>query len=343
MCELSFAPPPMQPPSPNVLPSSTRRVLLSRALAAAATIAAPALGRAQSKAVRLVVYYPAGGGADLMARLIAPAFGSALGVPVEVENMPGDSGQKAAAHVAHAAPDGRTLLLDASSFSVNPSLFAKLPYDSDAAFSVLGVLAVFPNVLVCHPSFEASTVADLIRMAKAKPDEIAFASSGNGSAQHLAGALFEDLAHVSLKHVPYKGGGPALADVVAGKVPLFFANVASSRDQLQSGKLRALAVTSRRRTKVLAQVPSMAEAGVSNYEVQEWNPVLAPAGISQPERQRLFEALNKALKAPEVVARVQALGGEVFPNATDGLAAGFIKSQQVQWRRVIAARKIKVD
>ena len=188
-----------------------------------------------------------------VARLIAPAFGSALGVPVEVENMPGDSGQKAAAHVAHAAPDGRTLLLDASSFSVNPSLFAKLPYDSDAAFSVLGVLAVFPNVLVCHPSFEASTVADLIRMAKAKPDEIAFASSGNGSAQHLAGALFEDLAHVSLKHVPYKGGGPALADVVAGKVPLFFANVASSRDQLQSGKLRALAVTSRRRTKVLAQ------------------------------------------------------------------------------------------
>lgn len=325
------------------VPSSSRRVLLSRGLAGATAVAAPGLLRAQSDAVRLVVSYPAGGGADLMARLVAPAFGAALGRSVVVENMPGDSGQKAAAHVAKAKPDGRTLLLDASSFSVNPSLFPRLPYDSDAAFSVLGVLAVFPNVLVCHPSFEAATVADLIRMAKAKPDQIAFASSGNGSAQHLAGALFEDLAQVSLKHVPYKGGGPALADVMAGKVPLFFANVASSRDQLQSGKLRALAVTSRRRAKVLAQVPSMAEAGVANYEVQEWNPVLAPAGIAPAERLRLFEALNKALKAPEVAARVQALGGEIFPNTTDGLAAGFIKSQQVQWRRVISARKIKVD
>jgi tripartite-type tricarboxylate transporter receptor subunit TctC len=132
-----------------------------------------------------------------------------------------------------------------------------------------------------------------------------------------------------------------MADVAAGKVPLFFANVASSREQLQSGKLRALAVTSRRRTKVLPQVPSMAEAGVANYEVQEWNPVLAPAGLPKEERQRLFDALNKALKVPEVVSKVQALGGEVFPNTTDGLAAGFIKTQQVQWRRVIAARKIQ--
>jgi tripartite-type tricarboxylate transporter receptor subunit TctC len=277
-----------------------------------------------------------------MARLVAPHFAAALGRPVEVENMPGDSGQKAALYVAKAAPDGRTLLLDASSFSVNPSLFPRLPYESDTAFSVLGVLAVFPNVLVCHPAFEAAKVADLIRMAKAQPGQIAFASSGDGSAQHLAGALFEDLTQISLKHVPYKGGGPALADVVAGKVPLFFANVASSREQLQSGKLRALAVTSRHRTKALPQVPSMAEAGVVNYEVQEWNPVLAPAGLPKDERTRMFEALNKALKAPEVAARVQALGGEVFPNATDGLAAGFIKTQQVQWRRVITARNIRL-
>ncbi|RLJ38362.1 tripartite tricarboxylate transporter substrate binding protein [Acidovorax sp. 106] len=321
--------------------SHPRRVFLSRGLVGAAAVAAPVFGHTQTGPVRLVVSYPAGGGADLMARLIAPHFSAALGSTVEVENMPGDSGQKAALHVAKAAPNGRTLLLDASSFSVNPSLFAQLPYDSDAAFSVLGVLAVFPNVLVCHPAFEAKTVADLIRMAKAKPDQIAFASSGNGSAQHLAGALFEDLTQIYLKHLPYKGGGPAMADVAAGKVPLFFANVASSREQLQSGKLRALAVTSRRRTKVLPQVPSMAEAGVANYEVQEWNPVLAPAGLPKEERQRLFDALNKALKVPEVVSKVQALGGEVFPNTTDGLAAGFIKTQQVQWRRVIAARKIQ--
>lgn len=320
-----------------------RRRFLQACAGAAALGAAPALRAAApgGPPVTLVVSYPAGGGADLMARLLAPRLSDALGRPVAVENLPGESGQLAAARVAAAAPDGRTLLLDASSFAVNPSLFPRLPYDSDRAFTAIGVLAIFPNVLLCHPSFKAANVADLIRMAKAEPDGIAYASSGVGSAQHLAGALFEDLTQTQLRHVAYKGGGPAMADVVAGKVPLFFGNVASTREHVQAGRLRPLAVTTRRRSKALPQVPSMAEAGVPNYEVLEWNPLLAPAAIPAAERERLAKALQQAMDNREVVARVQAMGGEVFPNHTDGLASGFIKAQQVQWRRVITARKIQ--
>lgn len=320
-----------------------RRQVLASGLTAAATVALPSVGRtAPGSPVRIVVSYPPGGGTDLMARLFAPYLATALGQPVTVENMPGDSGQKAAAYVAKAAADGNTLLLDSSTFAINPGLFAKLPYDTDAAFSVIGVLAVLPNVLVCHPKFEANKVADLIRMAKAKPGQIAYASSGNGSAQHLAGALFEDVAQVSLKHVPYAGGSAALADVVAGKVPMLFAHVASSKEYLQSNKLRALAITLRKRSKLLPQVESMEEAGVRNYEVQDWNPLVAPAGIAKDRRKQLVDAVVKVLKQPEFMTKVHALGGEVFPNEPDGLAGGFIKTQQVLWRRVITARKIQV-
>jgi hypothetical protein len=191
------------------------------------------------------------------------AHGQALGQTVVVDNKPGASGQLAAAQVARATPDGSQLLLDASSFAVNPSLFPKLPYDTATAFAPLAVLALFPNVLVCTPGVRSEVVRDVVRLAKAKPAQIAYASSGNGSAQHLAGALFEEPAGVSLVHVPYKGGGPALNDVMAGQVPLFFANVASSLGHIQGGKLRPLAVTSRRRARALPEVPTMEEAGVA--------------------------------------------------------------------------------
>ncbi|OYV00606.1 MAG: LacI family transcriptional regulator, partial [Burkholderiales bacterium PBB5] len=222
------------------LPLLQRRQVVGAALTSAVL---PALALEAGKPVTLVVSYPAGGGADAMARLIAPKLAEALGQPVIVDNRPGASGTLAAAQVARAAPDGHTLLLDASSFAVNPALFNKLPYDTATAFTPLAVLAQFPNVLVCTASFEARNVADVLRLARAKPGSLAYASSGNGSAQHLAGALFEQLAKVSLTHVPYRGGGPALNDVIGGQVPLFFANIASALGQIQSGRLRPLAVT----------------------------------------------------------------------------------------------------
>jgi tripartite-type tricarboxylate transporter receptor subunit TctC len=275
-----------------------------------------------------------------MARLLAPKLAEALGQPVVVENKPGASGTIAAGQVARAAPDGGMLLLDASSFAVNPALFGgKLPYDTASAFTPLAVLALFPNVLVCTPGFEARSVADVLRLARAKPKALAYASSGNGSAQHLAGALFEQLAKVELTHVPYRGGGPALNDVMGGQVPLFFANVASSLGHIQSGRLRPLAVTARLRTRVLPEVPTMDEAGVKGHEVIEWNPVLGPAGLPVTVRDKLAAAIRKAMDDPELLGRVRALGGEVF----SGNAADYLKSQQALWTRVVRERGITRD
>ena len=324
----------------------TRRRFLhaSATLAASSLLGTPANAAiADGRAITLVVSYPAGGGADLMARLIAPRLAEALGQTVVVDNKPGASGQLAASLVARAKPDGTTLLLDASSFAVNPSLFAKLPYDSDAAFTPLAVLALYPNVLVCTPSFEAKTVKDVVRLAKAKPKQLAYASSGNGSAQHLAGALFEDRAGVSMLHVPYRGGGPALNDVMAGQVPLFFANVASSLGLIQSGKLRPIAVTSRRRARALPEVPTMEEAGLQGYEVNEWNPVLAPAGISLATKTALQDAIRKAMADPEVLGRVRALSGEVFPDGPESQMLAYLKAQKAQWARIVREQKISVE
>ena len=321
-------------------PFTSRRGLL--AAGASSLLAAP-FGRAWAagdiaggKTISLVVSYPAGGGADAMARLIAPRLAEALGQPVIVDNKPGASGTVAAGQVARAAPDGATLLLDASSFAVNPALFDKLPYDSATAFAPLGVLALFPNVLVCTASFEARALADVLRLARARPGALAYASSGNGSAQHLAGALFEQLAKVELTHVPYRGGGPALNDVMGGQVPLFFANVASGLGQIQSGRLRPLAVTAATRCRALPEVPTMAEAGVRGHEVLEWNPILAPAGIAPAVRDKLAATVQRVMSDPEVLGRVRALGGDVFT----GDPARFLREQQTLWARVIKERGI---
>ena len=317
----------------------TRRQFLAASAASAAGSAFPARAAGDiggGKPITLVVSYPAGGGADAMARLIAPKLAEALGQPVIVDNKAGASGTIAASQVARANPDGTTLLLDASSFAVNPALFQALPYDNDKSFVPIAVLAQFPNVLVCTPGFEAKSVADVLRLARAKPESVAYASSGNGSAQHLAGALFEQIAKVKLTHVPYRGGGPAMNDVMGGQVPLFFANVASGLGQIQAGRLRPLAVTAAVRCRALPGVPTMAEAGVAGHEVLEWNPVLAPTGIAPAVCDKLAAAVSRAMGDPEVLARVRALGGDVF----SGNAAQFLKSQQTLWARVVKERGI---
>ena len=325
---------------------STRNLNRRGVLVAGAAFLTAPVGRALAagdiaggKPITLVVSYPAGGGADVMARLIAPRVAEALGQPVVVDNKPGASGTIAAGQVARATPDGSTLLLDASSFAVNPTLFDQLPYDPATSFAPLAVLALYPNVLVCTPSFEAKTVADVMRLARAKPGVLAYASSGNGSAQHLAGALFEALAKVDMTHIPYRGGGPALNDVMGGQVPLFFANVASSLGHIQSGRLRALAVTSKLRSRALPDLPSMEEAGLKGYEVLEWNPVLAPAGVPAAVRAKLAAAVRKAMADPEVLGRVRTLGGEAFAGG-EAEAAAFLKAQQAQWGTVVRERRI---
>lgn len=294
------------------------------------------------KPITLVVTYPPGGGADTMARLIAPKLGEALGQPVVIENRPGASGQIGAGAVAKAAPDGYTLMLDASSFAVNPALFPKLPYDSDKAFRPIGVIALFPNVLLVNPSFPAKSVREFIAAAKQRKDAVSYASSGNGSAQHLAGAMFESAAGVDMLHVPYKGGGPALNDVIGGQVPAFFGNLASTLQHVQGGRLRALAVTSGKRSAILPELPTMAEAGVAGYEVYEWNAIFAPAGTPDAVVQRVAAALQRAMDAADVKARIAQLGGEM-QTARPEAAQQFIRQQTALWARLVKERGITVD
>jgi tripartite-type tricarboxylate transporter receptor subunit TctC len=295
-----------------------------------------------AKPLRLIVTYPPGGGADLMARLIAPKMAETLGQPVVVENKPGASGQIGAAEVARATPDGYTLLLDASSYAVNTSLYAKLPYDPAKAFTPIAVLALFPNVLVVTPSYAARDVKDVIAAAKSSPGAIAYASSGNGSAQHLSGELFQQKAGVAMTHVPYKGGGPAMNDVMGGQVPVFFANMASSLAHVKGGKLRALAITGAKRSPALPDVPTMAEAGVPGYEVYEWNAIFAPAATPAAVVAKLADAVSKALQSADLRERITAMGGEIVAYGPAD-ADRFVREQTELWGKVVRAGNVRVD
>ena len=312
---------------------------LALSAAAPAVMAQPSY---PSKPITLVVTYPPGGGADAMARLIAPKMGEALGQSIVVDNKPGAGGQIGASAVAKAAPDGYTLMLDASSFAVNPSLYPKLPYDSLKAFTPVGVVALFPNVVLVNANFPAKNISELVTAARKSKDAVSYASSGNGSAQHLAGALFESAAKVDMVHVPYKGGGPALNDVIGGQVPLFFGNLASTLQHVQSGKLRALAVTSDKRSAILPDVPSLSEAGLKGTEIYEWNAVFAPANTPEPVMAKLAAAFQQALESPEVKARVAQLGGEMQKGNPDQ-ARKFIEHQVNLWGRVIKERNITTE
>ncbi len=295
-----------------------------------------------SRPITLIVTYPPAGTADIMARTIAEPLGKILGTTIIVENKPGASGQIAANYVAKSNPDGYTLMLDASSFAVNPSLFNKLPYDTLKDFKILGVIAQYPNVLLVNPSFPARSAKDLVNLAKKSPDSISYASSGNGSAQHLSGVLFELRSGIEMQHIPYKGAGLALNDVLGGQVPVFFGSVASTKQYVDSGKLIALAVTSKKRATSMPSVPTMLEAGIPEYEVYEWNAVFAPSGISDEIYQKITEAIPKVLQIPEVKAKILSLGGEIFTGNTQQ-AIEFEKSQILQWSKVIKEKKISID
>jgi tripartite-type tricarboxylate transporter receptor subunit TctC len=294
------------------------------------------------KPIRIVVSYPAGGGADAMARLVAPKLSEALGQPVLVENRGGASGTIAGDLVAKSAPDGYTLLLDATNHAVNPSLLAKMPYEATTAFAPVTLLALFPNMMVVHPAFPVNSIRQLIDKAKAEPGKIAFASSGNGSAQHLAGELFRQRAGLDMVHVPYKGGGPALVDVMGGQVPLYFGNMASALPHVRNGKLKALAVTGAKRSPAAPDLPTVAESGIAGYQVYEWNAIFAPAGTAPAIVNRLQAEIAKAVQLPEVRDRMLALGGEIVASSPADLGA-WVREQTASWARVVRAGNIKPE
>ena len=317
----------------------------TRPLLAAALVLAAVAAQAQAwpaKPIKLVVSYPPGGTLDAVARIVATPLSQRLGQPVVVDNRAGAGGAIGGDLVAKSAPDGYTVLLDASNHAQNPALRSKMPFDTLRDLAPVSLLVKVPNVLVVNPSTSIKTVQDLVAQAKAKPGEINFASSGNGSAKHLAAEQFSAMAGVRMTHVAYKGGGPALTDVMAGQVPVFFGSLASSLAYIQAGKLRAVAVTGKARAAVLPQLPTVAEAGLPGYEVYEWNAVFVPAGTPAAVTERLSKELAAVLQEPEVRQRLEATGAEVIGSTPAELDA-FRRAELVKWSKLAKDNRIQLD
>ncbi|CAN5757142.1 tripartite tricarboxylate transporter substrate binding protein [soil metagenome] len=295
-----------------------------------------------SKPIKLVVSYPPGGTVDAVARVIAPRLSERLKQPVVVDNRAGAGGAIGGDAVAKAPGDGYTLLLDASNHAQNPALRSKMPFDTLRDLTPVSLLVKVPNVLVVTPSTSYRSVKDVLAEAKAKPGEINFASSGNGSAQHLAGELFQTMGAVRMTHVAYKGGGPALTDVMAGQVPVFFASLASSLPYIQSDKLRAIAVTGKARSPVLPQLPTVAESGLPGYEVYEWNAIFAPGGTPPAVIQRLSTELAAVVQEPAVKSRLEAMGAEVIGSGSAELDR-FRRTEIDKWTKLAKDNKISLD
>ena len=318
----------------------TRRKLLTAV--AAAPLAAPALAQTAwpSRPVRVMVPYPPAGGADTTARVIYARLGEDLGQTFAIENRGGAGGTIAEAIVAKADPDGYLLLHDATAFSVNGALYDNLPFDYRKDFDPVFLVGLVANILVVTPSVPASTVADVIAIAKAAPDGIDMASSGNGTLQHLLLELFARRAGIKINHVPYRGGGEAIKDVMAGQVKFVFANGSSVFGLVKSGKVKAIAQTGRGRLPTLPDIPPMSDT-LKGFEGYDWNGVFVPHGTPAPIVQKLNAALNKALMSPQVAARFAELNIESRPNTPAEFGA-FIESQMQLWSRVVKEANIRL-
>ena len=288
-----------------------------------------------SRPIRLVVPLSPGGFADTPARILAPRLSEQLGKPVFIENKPGAGGTIGAEFVAKSAPDGHTLLITGSTHLISSHLYQRLPYDALKDFTHITMMASGPYVLVVNPQkLPVASVKELIAAAKRQPGKIDYASSGNGSSQHLTGALFNSMAGVRLNHVPYKGSGPAMQDLLAAQVSVSFAGVPNVLGHVRAGKLRALAVTTPRRWSELPEVPTLAEAGVPGYEATLWLSVSGPAGMPAPIVERLYAEISKALRDPELQAKFRAAGVEAHAMPPDELAR-YMRAEDEKWGKVV--------
>jgi tripartite-type tricarboxylate transporter receptor subunit TctC len=313
---------------------------IARASLLAIALMFPAIAWSQKypdRPVRFIVAFPPGGFVDLGARLLSGPLGAALGQQVVIDNRGGAGGVVGTEIAARAAPDGYTLVVgSAGTHGVNQSLYRKLPYNVLRDFQPVTRLADAPSILAVHPSFPARSVKDLVSLARARPGQILYASAGSGTSTHLAAALFEHLARVKFVHVPYKGGGPMIVDVVAGQVPVTFGTAASVSPHLKNQRLRGLAVTSGERSAVLPELPTIAEAGVPGYEMLNWLGLFAPTGTPRAVLEKLNVEVLRVVRSPELRERLNAAGAEPSPLATDEFAA-FVKSEVEKWAKVVAA------
>lgn len=318
--------------------------LFKNLAAALAILCVPAAAMAQAypnKVIRLIVPYSAGGGADNAARILAPQLSATLGQQVIIENRPGASGSIGANAVAKSDPDGYTVLYDASSFAVNPAL-RKMPYDANQDLVPVSLAVTVPNILVVPPTAPYKNVAEFVGYARQNPDKLTYASYGPGSAAHLIGELLKNQAKIEMLHVPYKGGAPALTDVMGGQVSSYFSNAASGMNYVKSGKLRALAVTSSKRMASLPDVPTLAESGFKDFEVLEWNGFFVPKGTPKDVVARLNKEIKAAIKDPATRKRLESLGLDPVGSSQEEFSS-FLKAEMARWAALVKSNHITVD
>lgn len=324
----------------------TRRMALALGLSAASLLAAGAQATAQQfpdRPVTLVVPFAAGGSTDVVARIIAQKMSDDLGQQVVVENVAGAGGNIGADRVARAEPDGYTILMGTvATHALNPLILKTKPYDPEKDFTPVSLLVVVPNVLVVNPELPAKTVQELIALLKADPEKYAYASSGNGTPLHLSGELFKAMAGVNIQHIPYKGAGPALNDVVGNQVPIMFDNLPSSSPHIKSGTLRALGVTTAERAPSFPDVPTIAEAGVPGYETYTWNALFAPAGTPKEIVDRLNASANKAMKDPAVIEKMNGFSARIVGSTPEELGA-HVKAELAKWEPVVKGANISME
>lgn len=315
------------------------RLAVTFAAAISGIVAAPALAAYPERLIRIIVPFAPGGGTDLVARTIGSEMSKDLGQSVIIENKPGAGTIIGTESVAKSAPDGYTLLMATFAHAVNPSLQPKLPYATDKAFTPVILIGRSPNVLVVKPDSPYKTVQDLIAAAKANPGKLTFASQGNGTSAHLAGELFKNLGKVDLTHVPYKGAGPALTDLIGGQVDMMFATAAAVTPFLQSGKLRALGVTTSQRSPALPNVPTIAESGVPGYAAESWYGLYAPANTPQDVIAKLNAAAKKAAQSETFRKRAQSEGLIISAGAPAELDT-YVSGEQARWKKIIKENNI---
>ena len=317
-------------------------------LAGLALLAACSASIAQTypvKPVRIVVPWPPGGGNDLIARWIAPKLTESMGQQVVVDNRGGQNGVIGADNVAKSPADGYTIMVHTvTGHMINPAFYGKLPYDTERDFTPVTLIASVPHTIVAHPALPVRTLKDLIALARARPGELNFASFGNGSTSHLSGEMFNAMTGVKLVHIPYKGGGPALIDTLAGHVPLYFSSLPTSLQQVKAGKLRGLAVTGAIRSKQIPEMPTVDEAaGTKGYVSEVMYGILAPANVPRDIVTRLNRELVKILNAPDIREKLASIGTDDPVANTPEQMAAYIRAEMPKWAKLVKASGAKPD
>lgn len=316
-----------------------------RTLIATITLTLSALALAQTyptRQVRIVVPFPPGGTSDILARTIGARLSAPLGQPVVIENRPGAGGNIAADHVAKSAPDGYTLIMGTSSLAISQSLYKKLTYDLVQDFAPITQAVNYTNLLVVHPSAGVKSVDELLKLARAKPGSLSYGTAGNGTPPHMTGELFKAYTSVNIVHIPYKGGAPAIADLIAGQIPMMFDNVPPLLPHVRAGKIQALAVTSLARIAVLPDVPTLHELGLKDFDAVGWNGLLAPAGTPREIVARLNTEVVRVLRIPEVRDQLTSQGADIVGNTPEQFAA-WIRAEVKKWAEVVKVSGAKID